>query len=72
MRQDFSGVECLQENKMQLADFKMKGIFTANEVRVAMGKPPITDDPNADKLIISTTLQSTIGNEQNQSTTGSN
>jgi HK97 family phage portal protein len=72
MRQDFSGVECLQENKMQLADFKMKGIFTANEVRVAMGKAPITDDPNADKLIISTTLQSTIGNEQNQSTTGSN
>lgn len=76
MRQDFSGVECLQESKTQLADMKMKGILTANEVRVEMGKPPITDDPNADKLIISTTLQSTIGNEQkaneNQNGTGSN
>ena len=74
MRQDFSQVECLQENKKDLADMKMKGILTANEVRLAMGKPPIQDDENADKLIISTTLQSNIGNEQNenQSGTGAN
>src|SRR5574343_425196 len=69
MRHDFSQVECLQENKKDLADMKMKGILTANEVRLAMGKPELQDE-NADRLIVSTTLQSNIGNEQNENKSG--
>jgi HK97 family phage portal protein len=64
MRQDFSKVECLQENLKEkseiLGNLKIKGVFTANEVREKLGEVK-SDDTNADKLIISTTLTETIG-----------
>lgn len=70
MRQDFSKVECLQENLKEkstiLADLKIKGIYTANEVRLKLGEE-ISTDENADKLIISTTLASEIGATSSQS-----
>ncbi len=69
MRQDFSKVECLQENLKEKADilasFKDKGIYTANEVREKMGEPKSTD-PNADLLIINTTPINNIQNPQQQ------
>lgn len=67
MRQDFSKVECLQENLKEKADilgsFKDKGIYTANEVRVKMGDEK-SDDPNADLLIINTTPINNLQNSQ--------
>ncbi len=69
MRQDFSKVECLQENLKEKADilssFKDKGIYTANEVRAKMGEPKSTD-PNADLLIINTTPINNLQNPQQQ------
>lgn len=63
MRQDFSKVECLQENLKEkaqiLQDFKTKGIYTANEVREKMGEQK-SNDPNADILIINTTAVENI------------
>lgn len=68
MRQDLSKIESLQENLKEKAEilqnFKIKGIYTANEVREEMNKPKALDE-NADKLIISTTLQSDLGKEDN-------
>jgi len=70
MRQDFSKVECLQENLKEKADILMnmrsRGIYTANEVREKMGMDRITTDPTADELIISTTLANTLDNGQGQ------
>lgn len=70
MRQDFSKVECLQENLKEKADILMnmrsRGIYTANEVREKMGMDRITTDPTADELIISTTLSNTLDNGQGQ------
>jgi HK97 family phage portal protein len=67
MRQDFSKVECLQENFQQKADIlgglKDKGIYTANEVREQMNMPKSTD-PNADLLIINTTPLNNLQNSQ--------
>lgn len=67
MRQDFSKVECLQENFQQKADIlgslKDKGIYTANEVREQMNMPKSTD-PNADLLIINTTPLNNLQNLQ--------
>jgi HK97 family phage portal protein len=67
MRQDFSKVECLQENLKEKADILMnmrsRGIYTANEVREKMGMDKISD-PTADELIISTTLTNNLSNEQ--------
>lgn len=53
MRQDFSKVECLQENFKEksttLKELKDSGIYTANEVRVKLGDKEI-EDPNANIL----------------------
>lgn len=69
MRQDFSKIECLQENFKEksstLSDLKIKGIYTANEVREKLGDKK-SDDENADKLIItsSSTLVADLGGQQ--------
>lgn len=53
MRQDFNGIECLQENKAEkiasLISLKDSGIYTANEVRLKLGDTVIVD-PNGDVL----------------------
>jgi HK97 family phage portal protein len=68
MRQDFSKVECLQENLKEkseiLGSFKDKGIYTANEVREKMNMPK-SADPNADLLIINTTILQNMQKQNN-------
>lgn len=69
LRQDFSKIEVLQENFKDkatiLISLKNSGIITANEAREDIDMDAVTDDENADKLIISTTLLSNIGNNGN-------
>ncbi len=66
MRQDFSKVECLQENAKEKNEIvisqKVNGIITANEARIELKKPTSTDE-NSDKLIISSSnvLLSDVG-----------
>jgi hypothetical protein len=53
MRQDFSKIECLQENLKDKADTLIKlkdaGILTANQVLEKLGEAK-SNDPNADVL----------------------
>lgn len=67
MRQDFTQIECLQDNLKEkseiLGSFKDKGIYTANEVREKMNMPK-SNDPNADLLIINTTPLNNLQNSQ--------
>lgn len=55
MRQDFSGVEVLQEDLNEksktIVSLRNSGIITANEAREAIKHEPASDD-NADKLIV--------------------
>jgi HK97 family phage portal protein len=68
MRQDFSKIECLQENLKDkssiLINLKNSGIYTANEVREKLGDAKISDD-NADKLLINTNIVADLGNNTN-------
>jgi HK97 family phage portal protein len=64
MRQDFSKVECLQENIKEKTDLVISlrnaGIISANEAREKLGDNASSDE-NADKLIINTTLVQNLG-----------
>lgn len=73
MRPDYSDIEVLQEDFHQKAKtyigMKVSGIITAKTAAAALKQPePPTDDPNADKLIISNNniLQESLGAEPPQ------
>lgn len=71
MRQNFSGIEVLQENFKEKAEvysmLKRDGIITANTAAEAL-KLPISTDENADKLIVSNSnvLLADINKEPNE------